>query len=72
MALSAGLPDEFFRKVALECRATVGGEVIFVRIELVEAAYNDPVAREHVEASIRHALLEKILEKCPPKIRVHR
>lgn len=72
MALSSGLPDEFFHKVHLECRAEVGGEIVSVSLELVEAAYDDPVARKHIEGSLRQALIQKIMEKCPPKIRVRR
>ena len=66
------LPDAFLRKVALECRAEVGGEVVSVSVELVEAAYNDPVARAYIEGSLRLSLIEKIVEKYPPKIHVRR
>ena len=68
----ARLPSAFTNQVVLSCRAEVGGEKLEVRVACVEAAYNDPVAREHIEASLRDALMRKILEKWTPVIRVTR
>lgn len=68
----AGWPPEFYRKVALVCEATVGGEKLQVRIEMPEAAYADEAAREHIESLLRYNLMQKILEKWTPVIRVIR
>ena len=66
------LPPEFMRKVTLECRAEVGGEVVVVRVEMVEAVYDEPAVRKAIEENLRIALMVKILEKWTPKIHVHR
>lgn len=66
------LPPEFERQVELYIEVTVGGERLFVQTRCVEAVYNDPAAREQIERMIRSSLMDRILEKWTPVIRVRR
>ena len=64
------LPPEFRQHVTLTCKANVGGEILYVQIQVLRAVYDDPGVREHIEGAIRLDLMAKILEKWTPVIRV--
>lgn len=70
--VSDRLPDPFVNQVLLSCEATVAGERIQVRQAVVQAVYDDPQAREHIETAMREALIRAIVEKWTPVIRVRR
>lgn len=59
-------------RVRLSCKATVAGEELEVSLVVVQPVYDDPEARKLVEKQLRLALMDKILEKWAPVIRVRR
>ena len=66
------LPPAFTNRITLTCSAAVGGERLFVQTQIVEAVYNEPNARKAVEESLRRTMMEKILERWTPVIKVER
>ena len=70
--VDASLSDPFFARVLMSCEATVAGEKIQVRQEVVQAVYDDPDARQHIEAALREALIRAVLDKWTPVIKVRR
>ena len=66
------LPGEFNRKILLRCEAKVGGETVYAQIEVVEAVYNDSGAREAITRDLRRRLMDAILDKWSPVVKVKR
>ena len=66
------LPAEFTNRITLTCTAKVGGDTLFAQTQIVEAVYNEPNARKAVEESLRRTMMEKILERWTPVIKVER
>lgn len=64
--------DPFGGRVMLSCKATVAGEEIQVSMYVAAPVYEDPEARKLVMKQLRFGLMEKILEKWTPVIRVVR
>jgi hypothetical protein len=58
--------------VELSCKATIGGETVYVRQLVPAAAYDDPEAREVIEQGVRQQLMLSLLDKFKPKIIVRR
>lgn len=61
-----------FEVVWLSCEVTVDGERLAVEQHVAAAAWDDPEARKHIERSMRYKIMERVLEKAPPKIEVRR
>jgi len=54
------------------CEAKVGGETLWVESSVPEDILQDSEAMKHIEHSLRMHLMEKILERWSPVIRVRR
>jgi hypothetical protein len=61
-----------FRRVQMCCEAKVGGETLWVESSVPEDILQDSEAMKHIEHSLRMHLMEKILERWSPVIRVRR
>lgn len=60
-----------FRQVTLRAKAKVGGEQLFVQMQVAETAWTaSPDLREMCQKQLRSALMDKILEKWSPVITV--
>lgn len=64
--------DPFSERVQLSCTAIVAGEEVQVSMTVVGPVWDDPEPRKLIEQQLRRALMDKILEKWTPKIRVRR
>lgn len=58
--------------VELTCEARVGDERICASQVVMQAVYDDPDARQAVEAAVRYKLVAAILDRWKPKIQVRR
>lgn len=58
--------------VTISCKARIGSEQILVRDTMLEVVHRDPVARLAAETFLRRKLMDAILEKWTPVIKVQR
>ena len=61
-----------FGGVTLSCEAKIGDQKVTVREHILEVVYNDPEARKTVEWLLRRKLMDAILEKWTPVVKVTR
>lgn len=64
--------DPFGERVQLSCTATVAGEEIQVSMMVAAPVFEDPECLKLIQKQIRQALMDKILEKWTPVIKVRR
>lgn len=58
--------------VTISCKARIGSQEVTVRDQMLEVVYRDPVARLAAETFLRRKLMDAILEKWTPVIKVQR
>lgn len=61
---------DFDDQVQLTCEATVAGQRVQSSVMVLKVVYQNPEAREAIEAELRRELVERIIKAHPPKIRV--
>lgn len=61
---------QYGNQLRLSCKAVVAGEELEVSMSVAEPVYDDPEARKLVEKQLRLALMDKILEKWTPVVKV--
>jgi hypothetical protein len=62
----------FGDRVELTATARVNGEEVQVKLSVDPFAWTETDAREHIVREVQFKLLEKILEKAPPRIDIRR
>lgn len=63
------IPDD---TVVLSCKARIGNEQILVQDRVLKIIYDDPDARKLWEERLRRTLVDAILEKWTPVVKVNR
>lgn len=67
--IPSGIPPDM---VVISCKAKVGDEQVLVQDRMLEVVWNDPAAREAAEKFLRRKLMDAVLEKWTPVIKVSR
>lgn len=62
--------DPLLSTVHLSCKATVGDQEVTSQMSVSRAVWDDPAARQAIKEGLRFKLVEEILKKWSPVVKV--